>query len=107
MFPKKLSINSTKTIKRKEKTFWWDIKKKTHYQNTYYKKNLKKKLSTLIRVIRKNKNSLREREREIERVSTHSFVWEKYELNEKTISNLYKIKWVEEEANYKKKRKEV
>ena len=104
MFPKKLSINSTKTIKRKEKTFWWDIKKKTHYQNTCYKKNFKKKLSTLIRVIRKNKNSLWERERE--RESTHSFVWEKFRLNGKMISNLYKIKWVEE-GQIVKKRKEV
>ena len=38
-----------------------------------------------------------------ERESTHSFVWEKYGLNEKKISNLYKIKWVEEEANYEKR----
>ena len=43
MFPKKLSINpnknSTKVIKGKEKTFWWDIKKKkkkTQNQNTNY-----------------------------------------------------------------------
>ena len=33
-------------------------------------------------------------------------MWEKYGLNEKTISNLYKIKWVEEEANYKKEERE-
>ena len=35
----------------------------------------KKKLSTLIKIIRKNK-TLRERERE--RESTHSFLWGKY-----------------------------
>ena len=83
MFPKKLSINpnknSTKVIKGKEKTFWWDIKKKKkHNTKTHIKK---KKPSTLIRVIRKNKNLPREGERE--RESTHSFVWEKYELNGK------------------------
>ena len=56
-------------------------------------------LQTLIRVIKKNKNSPKEsRERE----STHSFVWEKYGLNGKMISNLYKIKLVEEEPKYKK-----
>ena len=97
LFPKKLSINpnqnSTKAIKRKEKTFWWDIK--THTHNT--KTHIKKKPSTLIRVIRKNKNSPKK-----SRESTHSFMWEKYGLNRKTISNLYKIKWVEEESKYKK-----
>ena len=71
MFPKKLSINldknSTKVIKGKEKTFWWDIKKQ---KNTIPKHILKKKKpSTLIRVIRKNKNSPKERR---ERESTHS-----------------------------------
>ena len=38
----------------------------------------KKKPSTLIRVIRKNKNPPKERR---ERESTHIFVWEKYGLN--------------------------
>ena len=28
-------------------------------------------------------------------------MWEKYELNGKTLSNLYKIKWVEKELKYK------
>ena len=51
-----------------------------------------------MRVIRKNKNSQREREKERERVLRV--------LCGKTTSNLYKIKWVEEESKYKK-RKEV
>ena len=56
------------------------LKKKK--KNTIPKHILKKKKpSTLIRVIRKNKNLPREGERE--RESTHSFVWEKYELNGK------------------------
>ena len=40
--------------------------------------------------------------REKERESIHSFVWEKYRLNEKMISNLYKIKQVEEKSKYKR-----
>ena len=62
LFPKKLSINpnqnSTKLVKGRKKTLWWEIKK-TQYQNTYLKKP-----STLIGIIRKNKNPPRERERE-------------------------------------------
>ena len=30
------------------------------------------------------------------------FAWEKHGLNGKMISNLYKIKWVENESKYKK-----
>ena len=54
LFPKKLNIkpnqNSTKAIKGKEKTLWWEIKK-TQYQNTYLLKKTKEKPSTLIRVV--------------------------------------------------------
>ena len=53
-----------------------------------------------MRVIRKNKNSQRERERERERERVFRV------LCGKMTSNLYKIKWVEEESKYKK-RKEV
>ena len=42
----------------------------------------KKKSSTLVRVIRKNKNPPKERERERERILT-IFLWEKYGLNGK------------------------
>ena len=56
-------------------------------------------ISTLIRVLRKNKNSprerVRERERERERESSHSFVWGKYGLNGKMKSqNIKKRKEV-------------
>ena len=40
-------------------------------------------------------------------MSTYNFVWEEYELNGKTKSNSYKIKWVEEELKYKKIKKEI
>ena len=64
--------------------------------------------STLIRVTRKNKNPERERERERERDSTHNFFFffvRKY-MNwmGEIISNLYKIKWEEEESKYKKEK---
>ena len=63
--------NSTITIKG-------ELKK--HNTKTNIQKK-KKKLSTLIRIIRKNKNPPKE-----------------------IISNLYKIKWGEEESKYKKEK---
>ena len=58
MFPKKLSINpnknSTKVIKGKDKTFWWDIKKKKkHNTKTHI---LKKKKHNNKTHIKKKKN---------------------------------------------------
>ena len=55
-----------------------------------------KKPSTLIRIIRKNKNP---QERERERVFT-IFCGENMDWIEEMISNLYKIKWGEEESEY-------
>ena len=49
------------------------------YQDTLKIKIKKKKPSTLIRVIRKNKNSPKKGERE----STHNFVWENMDWMEK------------------------
>ena len=69
-FPKNLSINlnqnSTKDIKKEGEDFVMTNKKHTHNPETYI---FLKKPSILIRVLKKNKNSSRERERE----STHSF----------------------------------
>ena len=57
-----------------------------------------KQPSILIKIIKKNKNSPRERERE----RAHSFVWEKYGLNRENDIKFIKIKQVEEESKYKK-----
>ena len=62
----------------------------------------KKKKAINLNQSYKKEQKFTERERERERESTHNFVWEKYGLNGKTISNLYKIKQVEEESKYKK-----
>ena len=63
----------------------------------------KKTPPTLIRVIRKNKNPEREREREIVLTVFFFFlVGKNMNWMGEIISNLYKIKWEEEESNYKK-----
>ena len=70
-------------------------------------KHIKKKPSVLIRVIKKNKNSLkesRERERERERVFT-VFVQEKYGLNGRNNIKFTQIKWEEEESSYRKEKR--
>ena len=73
LFPKKLSINpnqnSTKPTKERDDFVMGNLK--TQYHNT-----LKKKPSTLIKGIRKNKNLERERLLIV-------FSWEKYGLNER------------------------
>ena len=56
-----------------------------------------KKPSTLIRIIRKNKNP---QEREREREYLQFFCGENMDWMEEMISNLYKIKWGEEESKY-------
>ena len=87
---KKLSINpnqnSTKAIKGERRLCDEKLK------NTYSKK---KKSSTLIRVIRKNKNIPKER-KERERVLT-SFMWENYGLNERN-----DIKFIQNKMGRKK-----
>ena len=68
--------------------------------------NEKKKMepSTLIRVIRKNKNPPKERgERERERVLTF-LCGKNMDWMGEMISNLYKIKWGEEKSKYKKEK---
>ena len=60
----------------------------------------KKKPLTLIRVIRNNKNPPKEN-RERERERTHNLFVEKIWIKLEIISNLYKIKWIEEESKYK------
>ena len=68
------------------------MKKKNTHTHTHkipkhiLKKKRKKVPLTLIRVIRNNKNPPKERR---ERQNTHSFVWEKYGLNqENTIKSI-------------------
>ena len=72
---------------------WWEIKKK-------------KKPSTLIRAIRRNKNLPKERrEREYSQFFFFFFGGKNMDWMSEMISNLYKIKWKEEESNYEKMKK--